>query len=92
MSLRSEVMAPTEDREEDVPVLVQPQSAGRHGRFPELVRLLSFPLEAKFVGEQIYSQLRQPQVPVEWLGENSASRSYHPEDKSMLWKFHNCLY
>ena len=104
-----EVMAPTEEREEDTPVLVQPQSAGRHGPRPELVRLPSFDQEAeyltqrvqqlhergipwndmaiayrlRFVGERVYDQLRQAMVPVEWVSENSASRSYQPDVKSI---------
>jgi superfamily I DNA/RNA helicase len=104
-----EGMTPTEDREEDTPVLVQPQSAGRHGPRPELVRLPSFRHETeyltqrvqqlhehgipwndmaiayrlRFVGERVYDQLRQAQVPVEWVSENSASRSYQPDAKSI---------
>ena len=104
-----EVMAPTEDQEEDMPVLVQPQSAGRHGPLPELVRLPSLRREAeyvtqrlqrlhergipwnemaiayrlRFVGERVYDQLRQAQIPVEWVSENSASRSYQPNVKSV---------
>lgn len=104
-----EGMTPTEDREEDTPVLVQPQSAGLHGPLPELVRLPSLRREAeyltqrvqqmhergipwndmaiiyrlRFVGEGIYNQLRQAMVPVEWVSENSATRSYQPDAKSI---------
>ncbi len=104
-----DVMAPAEAQEEDVPVLVQPQSAGRHGPLPELVRLPSFKREteyltervqqlhergtpwndmaivyrSKFMGEQVFNQLQQAHIPVEWVNENTASRSYLPEDKSI---------
>lgn len=104
-----EVMTPTEAQSEDVPVLVQPLSAGRHGPLPELVRLPSFKLETeylkervqqlhergtpwnemaivyrfKFMGEEVYKVLQQAQVPVEWVNENSAARSYQPDDKSI---------
>jgi hypothetical protein len=104
-----EMMTPTEAQSEDVPVLVQPLSAGRHGPLPELVRLPSFKQETeylservqqlhergiawnemaiayryKFMGEEIYKVLQQAQVPVEWVNENSASRSYQPDDKSI---------
>ena len=37
----------------------------------------------KSIGKPIYIQLQQAQIPVEWLNENSASRSYHPQDKSI---------
>ncbi len=104
-----ELMTPAETQEEDVPVLVQPQSVGRHGPLPELVRLPSFKREteyltervqqlqergtpwnemaivyrSKFMGERIYNQLQQAHVPVEWVNENNASRSYLPGDKSI---------
>jgi hypothetical protein len=104
-----EVMTATESEEEDAPVLVQPQSAGRSGSLPELVRLPSFKQETeylaqrvqqlhergtpwnemaiiyrfKFIGEQIYQLLQQARVPVEWVNESSATRSYQPENKSI---------
>jgi superfamily I DNA/RNA helicase len=37
----------------------------------------------RFVGERVYDQLRQAQVSVEWVSENSASRSYQPDAKSI---------
>lgn len=47
-----EVMTPTSDREEDVPVLVQPQSVGRHGPLPELIHLPSFKQETDYLAER----------------------------------------
>lgn len=104
-----EVMAPTEGSEEDTPLLVQPQSAGRHGPMPELIRLPSFKHEvdyltervqqfyergtpwnemaivyrSKFMGERIYQQLQQAQVPVEWVNATSASRHFNLAEPSI---------
>jgi len=108
-SFAKEMMTPIEAQSEDLPVLVQPLSAGRHGSLPELVHLPSFKLETeyltervqqlhergtpwnemaivyryKFMGEEIHKELQQAQLPVEWVNENSASRSYQPDDKSI---------
>lgn len=104
-----EVMAPTEASEEDAPVLVEPQSAGRHGPMPELIRLPSFKHEvdyltervqqfyergtpwnemaivyrSKFMGERLYQQLQQAQVPVEWVNASSASRHFNLAEPSI---------
>ncbi|HEY9747388.1 MAG TPA: 3'-5' exonuclease, partial [Allocoleopsis sp.] len=103
-----EVMAPTDDQE-DGPVLVSPQSVGRHGPTPELIRLPSFKHEAdylvervqqfnergtawnemaivyrsKFMGDRIYQQLQQAQIPVEWVNATNESRNFHPSDESI---------
>lgn len=47
------VMLPSTDSEEDVPVLVQPQSAGRHGAKPELIKLPSMKHEADYLAERV---------------------------------------
>jgi hypothetical protein len=104
-----EVMQPTAAPAEDEPVLVLPESAGRHGPLPELVRLPSFKREteylsqriqqlyeggvswnkiaivyrSKFMGEQIYRQLQQAQIPVEWVNESRSSRFYRPDHPSL---------
>ncbi|MEP0873100.1 NERD domain-containing protein [Trichocoleus desertorum AS-A10] len=104
-----EVMAPTEASEEDAPVLVEPQSAGRHEPMPELIRLPSFKHEvdyltervqqfyergtpwnemaivyrSKFMGERLYQQLQQAQVPVEWVNATSASRHFNLAEPSI---------
>jgi hypothetical protein len=45
-----EVMLPTDtEEEEDVPILLKPQSSGRHGPLPELVRLPSFRKETEYL-------------------------------------------
>ncbi|MBD1864298.1 MULTISPECIES: DEAD/DEAH box helicase [Trichocoleus] len=103
-----EVMSPTDDQE-DAPVLVSPQSVGRHGPVPELIRLPNFKHEAdylvervqqfyergtawnemaivyrsKFMGECIYQQLQQAQVPIEWVNATNESRNFHPSDQSI---------
>jgi hypothetical protein len=48
-----DMLIPTEEQEEDTPVLVQPQSAGRHGPKPELIRLPSFKQEADYLIERV---------------------------------------
>lgn len=104
-----EVMAPTETSEEDAPVLVEPQSAGRHGPMPKLIQLPSFKHEvdyltervqqfyergtpwnemaivyrSKFMGERLYQQLQQAQVPVEWVNATSASRHFNLAEPSI---------
>jgi len=41
-----------EENDEDIPVLIKPQTAGRHGVKPELVRLSSFREETKYLAER----------------------------------------
>lgn len=48
-----EMLTATEAPEEDAPVLVQPQSAGRHGPQPELIRLPSFKQEIGYLIERV---------------------------------------
>ena len=45
-------IASTEVEDEDLPVLVQPQSGGRHGSPPELIELPSFSQEAKYIADR----------------------------------------
>lgn len=104
-----EVMTPAETTEDDAPVLVQPQSAGRNGTLPELIRLPSFQQEtqylservkqlheqgifwnemaivyrSKFMSDRIYRLFQQSQIPIEWVNQNSASRSYRPDVDSI---------
>ncbi|MBR8833183.1 MAG: NERD domain-containing protein [Stigonema ocellatum SAG 48.90 = DSM 106950] len=104
-----EAMIPTQDIVEDMPMLIEPTSAGRRGLMPELHSLPSFREETeylknrvqqfhergimwneigiiyrfKFIGEQIYNQLQQAQIPVEWVNANSASRDYKPAAHSI---------
>lgn len=47
-----EVMAPT-DEQADGPVLISPQSVGRHGPAPELIRLPSFKHEVNYLVERV---------------------------------------
>ncbi len=37
----------------------------------------------RFMGEEIYKALQQAQIPVEWVNQSSASRSYQPDDNSI---------
>ncbi|MBD2033580.1 NERD domain-containing protein [Leptolyngbya sp. FACHB-321] len=57
-----EVMTPTEDNEEDMPLLVQPQSAGRHGAKPEFIRLPSFRHETEYLAARL-EQLHERGMP-----------------------------
>lgn len=56
------VMLPTEDGEEDAPRLVQPQSAGRRGAQPELIKLPSFHHETGYLIERL-QQLHERSIP-----------------------------
>ncbi|HEY9690688.1 MAG TPA: 3'-5' exonuclease [Oculatellaceae cyanobacterium] len=47
------VLAPPEETEDDTPVLIQPQSAGRRGKKPELIRLPSFMQEVRYLNERV---------------------------------------
>ena len=47
------IMQPTEDSEEDSPVLIKPQSVGRHGAKPTFTRLSSFSAETKHICDRI---------------------------------------
>lgn len=49
-----EVLTSSKVQEEDVPALVQPQSAGRHGPMPELIRLPSLQRETKYLAERAH--------------------------------------
>lgn len=44
-----EVMMPTANADEDIPVLVEPESAGRRGSKPQLIRLPSFRKETEYL-------------------------------------------
>ena len=103
------IMQPTEDSEEDSPVLIKPQSVGRHGAKPTFTRLASFSAETKhicdrigeyrdrgiawndigiiyrtdFMGRSLSRALKDLQIPVEWLNEDSNSKRYKPEAQSV---------
>lgn len=47
-----EVLTPTEVNEDDAPILVQPESAGRYGQLPELRMLPNFQEEVEFLAER----------------------------------------
>jgi superfamily I DNA/RNA helicase len=47
------IMQPTEDSEEDSPVLIKPESVGRHGAKPTFTRLSSFSAETKHICDRI---------------------------------------
>lgn len=97
-----EFLTSNETTDEDAPLLIHPQTAGRRGVKPELVRLPSFRQEteylasrlrrfqeqgvawndmaivyrSRFMGEKIYQQLQQQQIPVEWVSQDSQSRNF----------------
>lgn len=48
-----ELLTPTEGRDEDAPVLVQPETAGRHGPPPQLIKLPSFNREVDYLAQQV---------------------------------------
>lgn len=48
-----ELLAPEEQTEEDEPLLVSPESAGRHGPRPELIRLPSFGREVAYLADRV---------------------------------------
>jgi superfamily I DNA/RNA helicase len=103
------IMQPTEDSEEDSPVLIKPESVGRHGAKPTFTRLSSFSAETKhicdrigeyrdrglawndigiiyrtdFMGRSLSRALKDLQIPVEWLNEDSNSKRYKPEEQSV---------
>ncbi|AFY74788.1 nuclease-like protein [Synechococcus sp. PCC 7502] len=47
------IMQPTEDSEEDAPVLIKPESVGRHGAKPTFTRLSSFSAETRHICDRI---------------------------------------
>ena len=47
------IMKPTEDSEEDSPVLIKPESVGRHGAKPTFTRLSSFSAEVRHICDRI---------------------------------------
>lgn len=57
-----EAMAPAGDVENDEPVLIMPQSAGRHGSMPELIRCQSFRQEIDCIVDRLeaFHQLGTP--------------------------------
>ena len=101
------IMQPTEDSEEDSPVLMKPQSVGRHGAKPKFTRLSSFSADTKhicdrlyeyrglawndmailyssdFMGQSLSHALKNVDIPVEWLNEDSNSKRYQPEAQSV---------
>jgi hypothetical protein len=48
-----EVLTPAAHPEDDTPILVKPQSAGRHGQKPQLVKLPSFRHETDYLADQV---------------------------------------
>jgi hypothetical protein len=48
-----ELLTPTEGKDDDNPVLVQPETAGRHGHIPQLIKLPSFRHEVDYLTEQV---------------------------------------
>jgi len=48
-----ELLTPTEGKDDDNPVLVQPETAGRHGPPPQLIKLPSFRQEVDYLAEQV---------------------------------------
>ncbi|AVH68613.1 superfamily I DNA/RNA helicase (plasmid) [Nostoc sp. 'Peltigera membranacea cyanobiont' N6] len=38
---------------------------------------------SKFMGDRIYNDFQQAQVPIEWVNANSDSRNYHPAEQSI---------
>jgi len=48
-----EWLSPTDEADEDVPVLVKPETAGRHGPQPQLIELPSFRHEVDYLAEQV---------------------------------------
>jgi superfamily I DNA/RNA helicase len=38
---------------------------------------------SKFMGDRIYSRLKQAQIPVEWVNENGTSRDFKPTEQSI---------
>lgn len=48
-----DLLTPTGEPEDDTPVLVQPQSAGRHGQKPQIIRLPSFKHETDYLLERV---------------------------------------
>ena len=42
-------MQPTEDSEEDAPILIKPETVGRHGTKPTFTRLSSFSAETRYI-------------------------------------------
>jgi superfamily I DNA/RNA helicase len=80
-----EVMLPTGDSEEDTPLLVQPQSAGRHGAQPELIKLPSFRHETEYLAARL-QQLYERGTPwnkmaivyrAKWMAEQVYERCQH---------------
>jgi hypothetical protein len=53
-----ELLTPSDTEDEDVPVIVQPQSGGRRGPKPELVKLPSFTQEVDYLAQRV-QQLHQ---------------------------------
>lgn len=37
----------------------------------------------RFMGDRIYNDFQQMQIPIEWLNANSDSRNYHPDEESI---------
>ena len=78
-----EVMTPTEAySEEDAPPLIQPQSAGRHGPPPELIKLPSFRHEADYLTARL-AQMHERGIPwnemaivyrAKWMAEKVYAR------------------
>lgn len=77
-----EVMTLTGEDEEDAPVSVKPQSAGRHGAMPVLTLLPSFSAEVEYLSNQV-KQLQQEgknwnEIGIiyrdKWMGEKICNR------------------
>ena len=48
-----DLLKPTEGRDDDLPVLISPETAGRHGPLPQLVMLPSFSQEVKHLARYV---------------------------------------
>lgn len=104
-----QVITSTEVEEEDTPIRVPPQSAGRRGSTPDLVHLPNFDEEVnyitqrvqqlfereiswheiailyryKWMGEKIYQQLVDKEIPVDWVNKSFSSRSFQPDENTI---------
>lgn len=74
------VLKPTEADEDGVP-LIQPQSAGRSGRSPQVVNLPSLRDEARFIAERLKEAHREG---TPWRDMAVIYRDYYPIGKSVI--------
>ena len=64
---------PTGDSEEDTPLLIQPQSAGRHGPPPELIKLPSFRHEADYLAARLQQCMSAVHPGTRWRSSTARS-------------------